>query len=316
MIHDDVSVELDLSRFLQSQPNILLAKHLPFSLYRRYLSLLGFYYFGINRQGRRTLSKSLKYVLGERSGILSFQRTLFKTYIGIFDHYYEKMINAHIPLSRMIDYLQKNVNFSGKHVLDRTIKNNNGCILITGHYGAVEYIPLYLSSMGYRTSMILRYKTKALRDTLVEKSNSVDLHLIDAESPKAVFKAIQDLKDGRILITLCDEIHSWRPSRQENTMFFGHQIPKDRTLDILYKRSKAAICFGVIERNKLGYNLIIHPISKDKKRFSVCETSWKLLEQYIFRSPEQWYQWPTFYYEFNNYLSTMECYENKSHTNP
>lgn len=310
MNRDDVPAKSDLSRFLQNQPNILLAKYLPFSLYRRYMSLLGFYYFGINRQRRKRLTKSLKYVLGERLGIVSFQFILFKTYIGIFDHYFEKMINAHIPLSRMIDYLQRNITFSGKRVLDSTIQNNNGCILTTGHFGAVEYIPLFLSSMGYRTSMILRYKTKALRDTLVEKSNSVDLHLIDADSPNAIFKAINDLKDGRILITLCDEVHSWRPCRHENTSLFGHQIPKDRTLDILYKRSKAAICFGVIERQKPGYNLIIHPISKVDNTGSVCETSWKLLEQYVFKHPEQWYQWPSFYHDFNRYLSTMECYEN------
>ena len=56
----------DLSRFLQQQPNVLLAKILPLAVYHRYLALIGFYYFGVNAPERRNLLKSLRYVLGGR----------------------------------------------------------------------------------------------------------------------------------------------------------------------------------------------------------------------------------------------------------
>jgi lauroyl/myristoyl acyltransferase len=133
--------------------------------------------------------------------------------------------------------------------------------------------------------------------------------LIDADSPNVLFKALNALREGRVLITLCDEIHSWRPCSKENTQLFGHHIPKDRTLDILYKRSKAPMCFGIVQRKKTGYDLFIHPMADGEEKCSTCEASWNLLERYIYRNPEQWYQWPNFYPEFTKYISNRECYD-------
>lgn len=297
------STKKDISRFLQKPPNVFLAKILPFSVYRHYLSIVGSYYFGINKEERRNVSNSLKFVLGHNLSRTSFQSVLLKTYSGIFEHYYEKMINAHKSLPEMMRYLNNNISFSGRQLLDQIVSKNKGCILVSGHFGAVEYIPLFLASNQYRSSMILRFKTKALKDALVYRSNSVDLELIDADSPNAIFKSLNAIKAGRILITLCDEIHSWRPCSKGKVRMFGHRIPKDRTLDILYKRSKAPMCFGIVQRNKAQYDLSIHPIADGIEGCSACEASWNLLEHYIYRNPEQWYQWPNFYPEFTQYIS-------------
>lgn len=303
------STKNDLSRFLQKKPNIFLAKILPFALFRRYLSTVGFYYYITNSDERRNVSKSLTYVLGEKIGKIKFQSILFKTYIGIFEHYFEKMINAHRSLPEMMNYLKNSISFSGRYLMDQFAARNKGCIFVTGHFGAVEYIPLYLAANQYRPSMILRFKTKELKKALVDKSHAVDLELIDADRPNALFKAFRALKKGRILITMCDEVHSWRPGRRGNTKLFGRRTPKDRTLDILYKRSNAPMCFGIVQRKKTGFDLAIHPIADGQEDCSACEASWNLLEQYVYRSPEQWYQWPSFYPEITKYASCKECYE-------
>lgn len=299
----------DLSRFLQKQPNIFLAKILPLSIYRQYLSLIGFYYYGINSHERRNVSRSLKYVLGQKIGKIKFQAILFRTYFGIFEHYFEKMINAHKSLLEMMNYLKSSIFFSGRDSMDQIASMNKGCIFVTGHFGAVEYIPLYLAANGYRPSMILRFKTKELKTALVEKSKSVDLELIDADSPNVLFKALNAIKKGRVLITMCDEVHSWRPCSRERTQLFGRHIPKDRTLDLLYKRSRAPICFGIVHRQKNGYDLSVHPVADGEEDCSVCEASWNLLEQYVYRNPDQWYQWPSFYPELIKYMSSQECYD-------
>lgn len=304
------STKTDLSRFLQKQPSIFLAKFLPFSIYHQYLSMLGFYYYGVNGEERRNLSKSLKYVLGEQLGKTRFQYVLLKTYFGIFDHYYEKMINAHKPLSEMMKYLNKHVSLTGKEWLDQINEQNKGCIFVTGHFGAIEYIPLYLAANHYRPSIILRFKTDKLKETLAFKSNSVDLELIDAGSPNVIFKALDAIKEGRILITLCDEIPNWRPCKSENLQLFGRLIPKDRTLDILYKRAKVPSCFGLIQRKKNKYDLSIHPLADGEENISLFKAAWHLLEQNIYRYPEQWYQWPKFHSEFTKYSMNSECYAN------
>jgi len=88
---------------------------------------------------------------------------------------------------------------------------------------------------------------------------------------------------------------------EENIQLFGRLVPKDRTLDILYRRSKAPICFGIIQRKKNGYDLSIEPIADGEEKIPLCKTTWHLLEKYIYRYPEQWYQWPKFYSEFTRY---------------
>ena len=309
MQSNPLTKRLDLSRFLQKRPNVLLAKLLPLAIYRQYLSLLGLFYYGMNGRERKHVSQSLRYVLGHNVNRIAFQSILWKTYFGIFEHYFEKMINAHKNLSEMTGYLNDKISFSGRFWLDQTIAANKGCILVTGHYGAVEYIPLFLASNQYRPSMILRFKTKGLRDALVQKAKSVDLELIDADNPNVIFQALNAIKQGRILITLCDEIHSWRPCTKNNTTLFGHNIPKDRTLDILYKRSKAPACFGILRRENSGYDFSVRPLADGKAAGSLCEFSWQQLEKHVYASPEQWYQWPSFYPEFSKYMSSMECYD-------
>jgi lauroyl/myristoyl acyltransferase len=157
--------------------------------------------------------------------------------------------------------------------------------------------------------MILRFKSDKLREALVHKSKSVDLELIDADNPNVIFQALNAIKQGRILITLCDEIHSWRPCSKNNARLFGTNIPKDRTLDILYKRSKAPACFGILRRECSGYDFSVRPLADGNAAGSLCEFSWQQLEKHVYTCPEQWYQWPSFYPEFSRYTSSVECYD-------
>jgi Kdo2-lipid IVA lauroyltransferase/acyltransferase len=298
----------DLSRFFQRQPNIFLAKYLPLSIYRKYLSLVGFYYYGFNGNERRDISRSLTHVLGKNLNMFRFLYLKVKTYLGIFEHYCEKMINAHKSLGGMMNYLNHRVSMSGEEMIRR--RADRGCILVTGHFGGVEYIPLYMASNGLRPSIILRFKTATLKQALIDKSKAVDLELIDADSPNVVFKALKAINEGRILITLCDEIRDWRPSRKERINLFGQPMPKDRTLDILYRRSKAPVYFGLIHRKKRQYNLSIQPLADGVEDISLSEASWKRMEHYIRRYPYQWYQWPNFYTEVKKY--SMELAWNES----
>jgi Kdo2-lipid IVA lauroyltransferase/acyltransferase len=297
----------DLSRFFQRQPNIFLARVLPLSIYRKYLSIVGFYYYGINGDERRNISQSLTHALGKKLGVFRFFYLKVKTYLGIFDHYCEKMINAHKSLGGMMSYLKHRVSISGEELIRRA--GDRGCILVTGHFGGVEYIPLFLASNNFRPSIILRFKTDNLKQALIKKSNAVDLELIDADSPNVVFKALKAINEGRILITLCDEIRDWRPSRKERISLFGQPMPKDRTLDILYRRSKAPVYFGLIHRKKSQYELSIQPLADGVEDISLSEASWKRMEHYIRQYPYQWYQWPNFYTEVKKYSMELAWHE-------
>lgn len=300
----------DLSRFLQAEPNIFLAKFLPFSIYRRYLSLVGLYYFSVRNKERQRLSGSFRLILGRRLSRVKFHLTLCKTYFGIFEHYSEKMINAYRPLPTMMEYLQDNISVTNIKWLDKTKAANSGGIMISAHFGAVEYLPLFLAVKNYRPTMIVRFKTDKLRKILTSKAGLVDLELIDADSQNAIFKALAAVRNGRVLITLCDEIKNWRPCKTETIRIFGRPAPRDRTLDILVRRANAPSCLGLMQRVKNGYTLSIHPFDGNDHGTSLSEASWRILEQYIFRHPDQWYQWPSFETEYAKYLAFSESYAN------
>ena len=97
------STYVDLSRFFQRQPNIFLAKYLPFSIYRKYLSMAGLYYYGIHGAERRDISRAMSNALGNDHDLFTFLYLKVKTYLGIFDHYCEKMINAQLLRAYPID---------------------------------------------------------------------------------------------------------------------------------------------------------------------------------------------------------------------
>jgi lauroyl/myristoyl acyltransferase len=299
-----------LSRFLQAEPNIFLAKFLPFSIYRHYLSLIGFYYFGIRRQERKKLSKSLRFVLGRRLSRLKFQLLLYKTYFGIFEHYSEKMTNAYRSVPTMFKLFSQSISITTIEWLDKLKATKRGGILITAHFGAVEYLPGFLASKNFRPTMIVRFKTDKLRNILLYKAGLIGLELIDGDNQNVIFKALEAIRNGRILITLCDEVKKWRPCKTETMRIFGRPVPRERTLDILIKRSKAPCCLGLMQRLRNGYNLSIHPIDRKDDNTSLTEAAWSILEQYVYRHPDQWYQWPNFESEYTKYVTVSESYAN------
>jgi KDO2-lipid IV(A) lauroyltransferase len=300
----------DLSRFFQAKPNTFLARLLPFSIYRHYLSFLGFYYFSIRRQERKRLSRSLRFVLGRRLSRIKFRYILFKTYFGIFEHYSEKMINAYRSLPTIIEYFNESISLTNKDWLDELKLTKRGGILVTAHFGAVEYLPIFLSSMGYRVAIIVRFKTDRLRKVLTHKADLLGLEAIDADNQNVIYRALEAIKKGRILITLCDEVKNWRPCKTKTMFIFGQSVPCDRTLDILFRRSKAPCCLGLMQRVKNGFNLSIDPLDGKDDNTSLTEAAWSILEQYIYRYPDQWYQWPNFETEYTKYATLSESYAN------
>jgi lauroyl/myristoyl acyltransferase len=278
---------LGLSQFFQLSFNVKLARLLPFTCLRIYLYLLGFFYFSLKRTDRKKIALCLKYILK-----LNLKKSpSYKTFLGIFDHYFEKLIMAHRPLSKMIAFLRLRLHIKNKGYLDKITKTGKGCILVTGHFGAVEFLPLSLAMNGYKIALICRFKTKRLKDELIKRAREFDVVLIDASEPKVIFRALRAIKSGRILITECDEFSEWRPHHDKQVSVFGHNVPRDKTLDFLYNRAKVPALMGLMKREKKGFTLCIDPLADGGKDESLAARAWNKLEDYILSYPQQWYQW-------------------------
>lgn len=286
------SFSLSLSRFCQMRINSLLFRLLPFSLSRRYLAALGRLYYCFNRSEKQLIEKTITYVFRRKLDPADLKAVIKKTFKGIFDHYHEKLFIAYSHFGRLLKFSSKRIHLVGEDSLKEALAAGKGVLLVTGHFGAVEFLPGILAMQGYPVSMICRFQTNRLRETLSARAERVSLDLIDADGPQVFLSAIRALKAGRILITECDEFDEWRPS-QHSLWFLNSRLIADRSLEILRKRSDAPVITALLKRKgHAGYTLNFAPLNGGP--LPASEQCLSILEEAIQASPEQWYQWKKF----------------------
>lgn len=307
-------LSLDISRFFQLKLNTSIAKILPRQLYRFYFFLLGLAYLAVRKDLRQKISLCCDTVFGPGQACRVNRPLPMEIYSGLIDHYFEKMWNVFSPVTSYIEYIRTHTTIIGKEWLDSSLRENRGILLLTGHFGGVEYITVTLSVNGYKSTIIARFKTaKLLKDTL-PRGRKINIEVIDAAQPNVLFKACRALKEGRILVTLCDEFSHWIPSADKRTTVFGHTIAADKTLDVLQCRARVPVCLGLMRRCKVDYRLEIYPIPvRDMRNASLCDLSWKMLEPFVLKSPSQWYQWQEVLGNIRKYQQrSLACRKSKS----
>ena len=228
--------------------------------------------------------------------IRSLTKNVFR---GIVSHYYEKFVNAFSAPEVLKTFLKIHVEGEGMTALEKALAKKNGVLLITGHYGGLEFIPAFLGANNYLVTIVARFSSDSLRKLCFHQADNFSVKVIDGDHTPNIAKAIfADLRENRIVITQCDEIDEWRPCRHKKIHFLGQQIHLDKTINLLSKRCAAAIVFGVMHRNQQHrYKFIVTSWEKMAKRFqrsrdmSIGAVVLKFMENYIYKYPEGWYQW-------------------------
>lgn len=285
-----------LSRFLQWRLNVLLVRWLPRTLVRAYLGLLGRIYFFFSREEKEEIKRNLSAVIRRFPKKQPVDLIIRHTFRGIYAHYHEKLLIAFAHFGKVCRFLLKHVEFEGQHLIDEPLSHGKGVILVTGHFGAVEFLPLFLALKGYPVTMVVRFKTPRLKQALVRRGSSVGITLLDANAgEQVIFNALRALKSNQILITECDEFKAWRPYRDRSTQFLGCPSPLDRTLDLFHRRHHSPVIMGFVCRQKRNrYTLRLHSLVDEAQNAQITTISrraLRVLEQYIYMAPHQWYQW-------------------------
>ncbi len=294
---------IKLSSFLQWKLNIFFYLALGWSVTRLLIFSLGKIYFFFNREEKRRIIGAVFEVASREKSSRDPRHIVRNVFKGILSHYYEKMFIAFEDPKRATRFLRRSIQSQRLPILDGKLAEGNGVIMVTGHYGAIEYIPTLLAVNGYPVSMIARFNSNHLKKKAFSQAAKYDIKLIDATQNGGVIgSAVRELRENRIVITECDEIEQWRPSKSKRISFLGRKTGLDRTINVIHKRTKAQVVFGVIHRHSLhDYDLIMHShggmlrMMGDAGMSSVGETVLKFLEQCIYASPEQWYQWKNYF---------------------
>lgn len=287
-----------LSKFCQARFNVLLFRCLPFRLSRLYLGLIGKLYFLCKWREKALISHTIRHVLGRGRPATDLKPTVRQTFRGIIDHYHEKLFLAYSNFKRLVRFLDKRIDLTGEDDLREALAAGKGVILVTGHFGAVEFLPGLLAIKGYPLSIICRFQTDRLRQTLQERADAVNLNVIDAGKGSVLLAAIKALKAGQILVTECDEFDEWHPGETHQTRFLHVRLDADRSLDILHKRSGAPVVTALLHRKgKKRYTLNLGAVANSDGAHPASPVGVQclsVLQEAVLADPAQWYQWKKF----------------------
>jgi KDO2-lipid IV(A) lauroyltransferase len=289
--------KISLSKFLQIKFNSWLFRLLPFSLSRFYIMFLGRIYYLLNRSEKHLIRKTFRYIFRRKFAAADLNQKIKGAFRGIFDHYHEKLFVGYSHFPRLCDFLKTRIKFAGAEHLEEALQEGKGILLVTGHFGAVEFLPGALALNGYPTSMICRFQTTRLRESMGKRARDVGLELIDADEGNIILSAMKALKQGRILITEVDEFDEWRPDPRRHSSFLNCRLPADRTLELLQKRSGAEVVTALVKRDgKKNYTCNLTSVGNGAfpEYMSLSERCLSVLEDTVEDHPEQWYQWKKF----------------------
>ncbi|MBL7178656.1 MAG: lysophospholipid acyltransferase family protein [Pseudomonadota bacterium] len=292
-------MKINLSSFLQCRFNIFLCRLLGWRITLYYISFLGRLYFFFNGAETSKIKTAVQTAFGgckQHHEIKSITKDIFR---GILYHYYEKIFNAFSAAKILRAFINTHIEGAGLDAVRQGLARGKGVLLITGHYGGVEFIPAFLGANNYPVTIVAKFKSKRLRQVSLQQAEHFNVKIIDADFEPNIVKTIcKDLKENRIVITQCDEIDEWKPSRHNRILFLGKPISLDRTIDILSKRWPAAVVFGVMHRNdQQRYSFIATSLVQIAKQLrqhadrSVGAVVLKLLEECIYKYPQEWYLW-------------------------
>lgn len=289
-----LSFTLNLSKFLQARFNVLIFRFLPYHTSRLYLLFLGSVYYKFKKKEKDLIERTIKHVYKDQLDSAEISKLIKKVFRGIIAHYHEKLFVAYSNYPLLKKRFVSWVDVNGEKEFQETLNKGKGIILVTGHYGAVEWLPGALGERGYPVTMILRFQTQKLKDSLLARETGMkDVQLVDIDEGNVFLTAVNALKQGRILITECDEFDAWRPSKHIPLTFLGQKMDGDKTLDIMRKHSGAAVVSALMHRNsRKHYTLKLKTLlNHDTENKHVSKETMDVLDSALKENPEQWYQW-------------------------
>ncbi len=295
----------NLSKFCQMPLSRHLSQRLPFGVSQSFVSFLGHLYYWRHPSERELICRTIDRVF---HGWPQHRRRLLhrRTFQGIYRHYQEKLFLAYARETTVQNYLHKRLDLRGGVELLAALGQGRGVIMVTGHYGAVEFLPAALGLQGYPAAVIVRPQTQALAESMAKRAALVNLTLIFPENGKVLPAALRALREGRILITEMDEFEMWRGQGDYTVNFLGFSLPGDRTLDVLHKRSQAPLFTALVHRQpQRRYTVDLQPTAAPPPGQGIGSQCLRRLAQAIWSAPEQWYQWK----EFGKLLSTLPVRE-------
>jgi lauroyl/myristoyl acyltransferase len=249
----------------------------------------------LDHQQRGAIMSALMHFAARSPGSPPAERLWPLVRAGILDHYHEKLFLGFSRFNTVKRYIQQRVAISGLGPLRKAVARGRGVIMVTGHFGALEYLPCTLAFTGLPLTVMVHCRSQELRQRLEDRARVCGATLLDPKTNSTFFEAVEHLRQGRVLITQCDELEAWRPYPARRIQFLGLNMGLDRSLDLLARKASCPVFFGLVHRRGHGrYHLPLLPVAPQitpsgLKLFSAA--CLEMLNERIVKEPQAWYEW-------------------------
>jgi KDO2-lipid IV(A) lauroyltransferase len=289
----------NLSSFLQWQPNISLIQKMGWPMAFRYVSILGSLYYFFHAKEKRKIIDSIQNTFAETKDSREIRTLIRDVFRGILHHYCEKLFNAYESVPNLKAFFDQSIEAPSLYKIDDALRQKKGILFVTGHFGGIEYLPIFLSLHGYPISVIIKCATDQLLERLHARARELSIRVIDANQENILGSVIRDLRQNRVVFIECDGIEEWKTAKTENMFFLGKRVGVDKTINLLQRRSGAQVVFGLLHRVSIEkYSFIIHSdqdvMEKGLSASSIGAGLLKAFEQFVWQYPDRWYQWKKF----------------------
>ncbi len=189
-------------------------------------------------------------------------------------------------------WIERNLDFRGREVLDRCLEKGRGGIVLSGHFGNWEIMGATASVLGYPiTYIVTTQRNKGVEALIDNLRRGMNIEIIKThDSPKMI---IQALKNNRLLAVLSDQdAHE----DGEFVTFFGRPASTPRGGPVLHLKTGAALIFGYATglpggKWQVTFEEIPAPpndLDTNAKVKSLLTNATERLEQEVRKNPEQW----------------------------
>jgi Kdo2-lipid IVA lauroyltransferase/acyltransferase len=119
---------------------------------------------------------------------------------------------------------------------------------VTGHYGGVEYIPIFLSMHRYPVSVVFKCATANCRRHFTKKHWTWESRSSIRHKGKPWAPCFRTLKKTGLSFIECDEIEAWKPSQEERMLFLGKRNWCGQDPQPPAEEERREIVFGILHR--------------------------------------------------------------------
>lgn len=185
--------------------------------------------------------------------------------------------------------LSQYVTIHGKENLDKVYAQNNGVLILSGHFGNWEFLSASLGLMGYKGGLITKAVHQKSFENFVKKQRAAkNINLFYGKN--SIRDILKFLKSGAILGVVADQHGIGRDSIM--IPFFNRPASTLKGLAVLAERTGAPVIAAYSYRDeKLHHHIVIEPAlisppDSTPEAKTLLYTQW--LEGVIRKHPDQW----------------------------